>query len=71
MMELSNELKWKGVLTQGGAFRADFQEGGGYRYYFVLNEDPEGDSVLLVSTTTTQFETHESKFSPEVLVYLL
>lgn len=70
MMEPSNELKSKEILTHGGAFRIDLREGGGYRYYFVLNKSPESDSVLVVSTSTTQFASHESKFPGEVLVYL-
>ncbi|MBN2271570.1 MAG: hypothetical protein JXN61_13210 [Sedimentisphaerales bacterium] len=61
LMELPEELKIRGILTQGGAFRAKLASAAPYpRYYFVLNRDPVSDSDLVLLTSTTQFELHRN-----------
>lgn len=61
-MDLPSDLKIKGLLTQGGVFKAQLHENrDSYsRYYFVLNLNPQTDYVLILATSTTQFEQHRN-----------
>jgi hypothetical protein len=60
-MELPSHIKFKGILTQGGAFKAQLSiNPSKARYYFILNVDPQTDTVLVLVTSTTDFFSHKS-----------
>ncbi len=60
-MDLPSNLKFKGALTQGGAFKAQLSiNPSKARYYFILNVDPQTDTVLVLVTSTTDFFSHRS-----------
>jgi len=61
-MDLSDDLKFRAVFTQGGAFKAKLVEDGSkkVRYYFVLNSNPQTDELMILSTSTTQFDLHKN-----------
>ncbi|MCE5339522.1 MAG: hypothetical protein LLF92_00140 [Planctomycetaceae bacterium] len=61
-MDSSDDLKFRAVFTQGGAFRAKLTEDGSRktRYYFVLNSNPQADELTILSTSTTQFDLHKN-----------
>jgi hypothetical protein len=60
LMDLPEKLKFRAILTQGGAFKAKVSQKDAYpRYYFVLNRNPEKDENLVLLTSTTQFEHHK------------
>jgi hypothetical protein len=60
-MDLPSHLKFKGVLTQGGAFKARLSiNPRKARYYFILNVNPRTDIVLVIVTSTTDFFSHKS-----------
>lgn len=59
-MELPPNLKFRGILQQGQAFKAKIKHDKYPRYYFVLNIDPQTDTVLVLSTSTTEFEEHRN-----------
>ena len=60
-MDLPEHLKLQGILTQGGAFKAQLSiNPKKERYYFVLNVDPKTDTVLVLVTSTTDFFPHKS-----------
>lgn len=61
-MDLPDDVKIRAIFAQGGAFKAKLAEDGGtkFRYYFVLNIKPKTDSLIVLSTSTTQFEEHKN-----------
>jgi hypothetical protein len=60
-MDLPPDLKFKGVLRQGAAFKAQLSiNPKKERFYFVLNVDPQTDTVLVLVTSTTDFWRHEA-----------
>jgi hypothetical protein len=60
MMDVPENLKLKHVLVQGGAFKASFPGDSYPRYYFVLNQNPATDTLIILSTSTTQFTEHRN-----------
>ncbi len=60
-MELPDNVKFKGVLVQGGAFKAKITSHKDQypRFYFILNINPQADTVLVLSSTTTDFHSHK------------
>ncbi len=60
-MDLPSNVKFKGILTQGGAFKAQLSiNPSKARYYFILNVNPKTDNVLVLVTSTTDFFSHKS-----------
>jgi hypothetical protein len=60
-MDLPPNLKFKGVLRQGAAFKAQLSiNPNKVRFYFVLNVNPQTDTVLVLVTSTTDFWRHEA-----------
>lgn len=61
-MDLSDDLKFRAVFTQGGAFKAKLAEDGSrkFRYYFVLNANPQADELTILSSSTTHFDLHKN-----------
>jgi hypothetical protein len=59
-MELPDKLKIRGILTQGGAFKAKLPKDSYPRYYFILNRNPEADEKMVLLSSTTQFEEHRN-----------
>ncbi len=59
-MDLPPDVKYRGILQQGQVFKAQIGKDKYHRYYFVLNIDPETDTVLVLCTSTTQFEDHRN-----------
>ena len=58
-MELPPEIITKQVIVSGGAYRKVHEygtetKGPKYRFFFILNKNPENDKDLIVVTTTTQ-----------------
>ena len=68
-MDLPTNIKFNGVLIQGGAFKAriDSFNDPYPRYYFVLNINPQNDEVLVLSSSTTDFRSHENCESGDVV----
>ena len=63
----------KHIFIPGGAFRKhhEFQdEGEKNRFFFVLNANPQQDTVIVLATATTKIEklVHRYRDRPEVLV---
>lgn len=67
-MQLPEKLIFPKIFVQGGAFRSGTEEGSKYRYYFVLNQNPQNDDTILLVTATTQIAKYKSKYPPDVLV---
>ena len=57
-MDLPNNLKIKGIFVQGGAFKAKLIGNDYPRYYFVLNYTPSSHDIVLITTSTTSFDSH-------------
>jgi len=63
------DLILKQILVPGGAFRASHgSQHSKNRFLFILNVTPVQDAVLMVATSTTQFEHNRSKWPSTVLV---
>lgn len=61
MSWLPNDLQ----LRQGAVFRMMRQyntEGEKYRFFIVLNFDPQSDKIIMLTTTTTQLEKLEHRY---------
>jgi hypothetical protein len=60
-MDLPDNLKFRAIFTQGSVFKAKLVEDGDEheRFYFVLNSKAQIDSLILLSTSTTQFDSHK------------
>ena len=59
------------ILVPGGAFRMRHEfhsEGEKNRFFFVLNKDPQSDTVVLLATATSKIKEHKAKWPPDVLV---
>ena len=69
---VQNEL----LLRQGAVFRMWHEyknEGQKYRYFIILNRDPQSDKMIVITTTTTQLEKLERKHRDQAnppLVYI-
>ena len=59
-MDLPKNLKIQGVLIQGGAFKVKLPNINKERFYFVLNQNPQDDTIIVLSTSTTAFDLHKS-----------
>ncbi len=59
-MDLPDEIRIQGILTQGGAFKTKLSKDAHERFYFVLNNNPQDDTIIVLSTSTTQFELHRN-----------
>lgn len=57
-MELPDQLKFKAILVQGGAFKTQFASDEYPRYYFVINKNPAEVNTIILITSTTHFELH-------------
>lgn len=60
LMELPDKIKIQSILMQGGAFKTKLQTDSYDRFYFVLNFNPKEDIIIVLSTSTTQFELHRN-----------
>lgn len=59
-MDLPDNIRIQGILTQGGAFKTKLPKDSYERFYFVLNNNPQDDAVIILSTSTTHFELHRN-----------
>jgi hypothetical protein len=59
-MDLPEDIKIQGILTQGGAFKTKLPKDSYERFYFILNHSPQDDTIIVLSTSTTQFELHRN-----------
>jgi len=59
-MDLPDDIKIQGVLTQGGAFKAKLVKDDYRRFYFILNRNPQDDTLIILTTSTTAFVLHRS-----------
>ena len=53
------------MLRQGAIFRKMHQfqnEGEKYRFFIVMNFDPKSDKVIILTTTTTQYQSLERRY---------
>jgi len=68
VMDLPENLIFSNLLVQGGGFRSRLEVSGKYRFYFILNQNPKDDDVILLATATTKITEHKSKWPAQVLV---
>ncbi|OXU14699.1 hypothetical protein [Sedimentisphaera salicampi] len=71
-MDLPESLTIDKILnTPGAAFRAVLQEENEkFRFYFIVNLDPQNQDRLLMLTATSRIESVRNKFPEEVLVLI-
>lgn len=69
--QMPPEMVLSAILVPGGAFRKWHQfgdEGERFRFFFILNRNPQADNILVVVTATKQIEARKRCRPPEVLV---